>query len=195
MEAREEVEQVEQAIDQALEAPEKVYRDGRRNLDGSRVYEVQEIQARHFEIARLKITGMSNLAIADRLGITSQTVSDTINSPIVRTHIQKMQGHRDNEFIAVQQDLMELSVKALEGMKDVIEDKVECNIALKMRVADSVLDRAGHGRHNVTSITTNQNVLNPADIEDIKTRAEQLGLANGKVVEIQAEVLPVATEA
>ena len=82
--------------------------DRRRNGNGERRFEVQEIQANHREMIRLKMRGLTNIEIASVLDCTPQCVSDALNSTIVRKHMEELQLRRDSAAVAVQDELAEL---------------------------------------------------------------------------------------
>lgn len=141
--------------------------------DDGKSWEIKELRGLHHTIIRLHCSGMGNKDIADQLGITPQTVSNTINSQIGKQQIAIMQASLDASFIETQRHLNELAPLAVLALGSLIIDKDEPG-AVKVRAAKEVLDRTGHSgvqKHLHAHVTSDE-------IAAIKERA----LATGQIV-------------
>ncbi len=168
--------------------------DGRRNHDRLRRYEVQELQDKHREVIRLSLRGHNNKTIATILDCGAQNISDILNSTIVRKHIEELQLRRDTAAVTVQDELADLSEMAVDCMREILNDEVEASPALKMKVADSVLDRAGHGKQTSVNFHGTSLQLTLKDIDAVKERAAALAVHKGMIVDTTAEVVGVSDE-
>ena len=107
---------------------------------GHREFEVQKIWNITHEIMRLHILGLKNVDIADRLGITAQTVSNAVNSSIVKRQIAIMQGARDANTVDVTKRVLEMAPKALDVLENIMTSENETG-SVRLRAAVEVLNR------------------------------------------------------
>ena len=137
-------------------------------------YQVEELQARHREIIRLKMLGEDHKVIAERLGITPQMVANVVNSNIAKAHMEKLHGKRDQEAVQIGERLQFLSQEAVDMYTKILRGEDEgkmATIQLKKQVADEILDRAGFGKTTNVNVKSESLVLKADDIEEIKRRA------------------------
>lgn len=154
------------------------------------MYEVEQLQARQQEIVRLHVLGLKNVEVAEQLNISPQTVSNTINSPLVQSYLRTLQEGRDVSTKEINTQLNSLRVDAVNAFKDILQDQVEgVTPSLKMRAATEVLDRTGHGKE--VKINNRSGLLSPEDIEGMKTRFQALKHSANVVIEVSAEEAPV----
>lgn len=147
--------------------------DGRRNEDGSRQYEVQEIQALHREILRLKLLGLTNIEIGAQLDITPQTVSNTVNSSICREHLNGLQEARDADATDVVETIKQVLPDCLQVLQDIVKGTTPVKPMDRALVARDLLDRGGYGKvTNIRSVNSNMH-LTVADLDEIQRRAEE----------------------
>jgi len=134
--------------------------------------QIQRLWGKQKEIIRLSASGLyTNKEIAEIVGVTPQTVSNIINSELGQSQIEILQGMRDAEAVDVSIMIKKLAPIALSIQQELMlspDEKSE----LKSRIADSILDRAGHvpiskGVQLTVGLTSK-------DIAEIKARAEEL---------------------
>lgn len=147
-----------------------------RNPTGNRKYNIQDMWAVHREIARLLVLGMSSRDIADQLDVSEAMVSYTKNSPIVQREMDQMSAARDVAAVDIGKRIQELAPKALEKLEDLMAKAT--SETLQARIADSLLDRAGHAAVKTFRSENVHAFLNAEDIADIRARAREIGLVN-----------------
>lgn len=157
--------------------------DGRRNDDGARVYEVQEIQARHHEMIRMKLLGLSNKDIGRVLGVTAQNVGDVLNSSIVRQHMLNLQASRDAIAIRTRMGIEDLAGDAVEAYKDILTGAVDASPKLKKDAAKDVLGILGFSPVVKVNAQTAHITATPEKLEQIKNRALEQARRNGKTID------------
>lgn len=157
---------------------------------GQRKYEVQRLQQRHHEIARLSLMGFSNKDIALKLAVTPQTVSNCLNSRVIKDKVGRMRDERDTSTVnvaAVIKDLdsdavAELARFVVPGQKEGIKDE------LRLKAALEILNRNGHAPPTVIHNQHLHAHMTAEDIEEIKQRSREaarnagildIGVVNG----------------
>jgi hypothetical protein len=139
----------------------------------------------HHEIARRKLLGQKNTVIAKELGCTNQTVSNACNSPIVREKINHLRTERDANTVDIANQIKELAPKALDILRNVIEDDSgEVPLPIKVKEANNLLDRAGYNPKTSVNHQHAHVHLTPDEISDIKKRAIEEGKRAGVVVDV-----------
>ena len=172
--------------------------DRRRLQDGSprRVPGVGEMTELHHEICRHVLLGMKNVDIAAKLHCTPQTVSNVRNSPIVKRRLRELQNARDCVAINFAAECQARASRAFEILDEALmDDTGEVPLQMRLKEANNLLDRVerveGIGQRNLHLHAH----LTADDIEQLKKRALDAGLACGQVVDIQSEnSLEVASE-
>jgi hypothetical protein len=152
-----------------------------RNPTGERNYQIEKMWNVHHEITRMLLMGMKSVDIARQLNVSEVMVSYTKNSALVQRKLDIMQGARDMDAVSISKRIQELAPKAVDVLDRLLESEVE-SIAFKSAV--DVLDRAGHGAVKKEMTLTGH--LTSNDIEDIKSRAREIGLCRQPVLEIEA---------
>ncbi len=135
-----------------------------------RRYEIKELWAKHREISRQVMLGATNVAIADAIGCTPQTVSNVRNSPLGKAEIARLAAERDVDAISISQRIEEFAPVALTLIEQIVRGEVpEASIALRAKLASTHLARAGYGEvHKVQALHAH---LTRDEIEAIKERA------------------------
>ena len=155
-----------------------------------KAWQVSEMWAVHREIARRITLGQKNTVIAEALNCTKEMVSLVRNSPVVMEHSEIMQGAADAETVDVAKRIQDLAPKSLDVLKDILEDKDDrASLALRAKVAESLLDRAGHSKiQKVQSLNTH---LTLEQLNGIKARALEKAREAGITVNITPAECPV----
>jgi len=120
--------------------------DGRRVAGHERKsWTLKEMQDIHHTIKRLLFLGMSNKAIADKLGVTAQMITLVKNSPIVKQQLKLMQKAADSDAIDLQAQIAEIAPKAHQNIKEVIEtgslNGEDMKAATVLKECNTMLDR------------------------------------------------------
>lgn len=143
-----------------------------------RKYTIQALHNQHHEMLLRSAIGQSNKEIAEALGITSQTVSNTINSPIARQKLAELREKMYEETADIATRIQEFAPKALDLLEEIIDGKhADATVALRAKYASLHLGRAGFGevKKNINVSTT----LNKEEISAIKDRAIEAAKASG----------------
>lgn len=171
--------------------------DRRRLVDGAprRVPGVGEMTELHHEICRHVLLGKKNVEIASLLGCTPQTVSNVRNSPIVKHRLQELRVARDIAAINFAAEVQARAGRAFEILDEALMDETgEVPLMMRLKEANNILDRVerveGIGQRNVHLHAH----LTMEDIEELKRRALDAGLACGQVVDVETETVTVGAE-
>ena len=153
--------------------------DQRRTPDGKRKgWQISEMWDQHHEIARLLVLGMKGPEIAEKVGVSAQTVSNVRNSPVVQEKLAILHAARDAGTIDLAREIADLAPMALKRVKEVLETgKVlgkEANAATILKEANGLLDREmGKAIQRVDSRNMTAHITID-DLEAIKKRAAEL---------------------
>ena len=156
----------------------------------NRKYEIQHMWDRHHEIVRMTLIGESPETIANRLGITTQTVSNTLNSRMVQDKLAILRAERDASSVDVAKAIRELAPKAITVMATLLDENNEMGVShsVRLRAAQDMLDRNGHAAPKVIEAKHMHGVFSREDLEEIKAKGQALALESGMIVE-DAEVV------
>lgn len=143
-----------------------------------RKYEVQHMWERHHEIVRMTLLGMSPGVVAERLNITPQTVSNTLNSKIVRDKLQILRAERDSSSVDVASAIRNLAPKCVEAIDGILTSDAVSH-AVKLAAARDILDRTGHGATKVIRTENVHGVFTKDDLMEMKKNAHLLASESG----------------
>lgn len=173
--------------------------DHRRNDAGRKTYDIKQVWQRNHEILRLALLGHKNTEIASMLSISTQTVSNTLNSQLGMEKLATMRAERDADAIKVTEEVQRLFPKALEIYEQILHDESgEADLALKKKTADTILmDLGGHRSPTKVQGQFAHAHLTKDDIEELKRRGAAAARAQGMLIETdnsmvsEAEVIDV----
>ena len=117
--------------------------------------------ARHREMARRLASGETQKQVAQDMGISQSRISIISNSPLFQRQQEDIENARDADAQKIRAELEALRPAAVNALKGVLEEEDDMmNRALKVKVAESILDRTGVGakRDENTTITLEQYV-------------------------------------
>lgn len=140
----------------------------------------------HHEIARRVLVGQKNVDIAEALGCTPQTVSNVRNSPIVKHRLAQLQRARDGRAVDFAREIEARVPRAFEILDEALNDDTgEVPLSMRLKEANLILDRKekleGIGQQRAFHLHAH---LTADDIEALKRRAIDAGVAAGTVIEI-----------
>jgi len=143
-------------------------------------YAPEELSERHREIIRLYMMGVGVQEIAAKMGCGRHHVRYVVNSPLGIMMRKELTERMDESVTDVTAKLAALCPKAVELMDGVLDGEYDtASISLRVRVAESILDRTGFGK--VTK-TQNQNLnasLSAEDILNLQKAAREEATAAG----------------
>lgn len=136
-----------------------------------RAYNIQNLWELHHEIIRQISLGATNKEVAENLGISPQTVSNTRNSPLAKEKLAWFQEKMDLDALEMSQRIQRFAPRALSYLEDIIAGEVEgVSVALRAKYADKHLGRAGHGEVKKSVNVTG--TLTKDEIEALKRRSK-----------------------
>lgn len=105
-----------------------------------KTYDIKQLWQRNHEIVNLAARGFKQVDIAEILGITPATVSNTLNSELGEKKLSDIRLGRDKEAKKVTEKIRVLTNKALQTYHEIFDDESgECNLRDKKAVADTVV--------------------------------------------------------
>lgn len=104
-------------------------------------WEPKQLTPRHREIMRRMLEGAPRNVIAEEMGLTPQAITIISTSQLFREELCKMETDADFQVIRRAEDL---SNEALDTLKNLM--RFARSEAMKVRAADSILDRAGYSK-------------------------------------------------
>jgi len=104
-------------------------------------WEPQKLTPRHREIMRRLLEGAPRLVIAEEMGLSPQAITIISTSHLFKAELAKMETNADFQVIRRAEDL---SNEALDTLKNMM--RFAKSEAMKLRAADSILDRAGYAK-------------------------------------------------
>ena len=139
----------------------------------SKHYAVKKLWSNQKEILRLLASGLySPKQIADIVGVNVHTIYRLSKSEMGKQYIEMIEGAGDAEALEINSRLKQLAPIALSIQEDILFD--ESNPTLQNKIADKILDRAGHVpvTKNITGVVSAG--LTRSDIAGLKEKAKAL---------------------
>lgn len=158
--------------------------DRRRKPPGERkTYDIKQLWNRNHEILNLSVLGLKAEQVAEIVGVTPATVSNTVNSTLGKRKMAAMRGSRDAETLDMAMRIKKVSEKCLDFLDSAMEDEVydaegnlvQVSVSSKIAIARHVLnDLSGlkaptriEGRMAHAHLTLDE-------IEELKVRARRV---------------------
>lgn len=162
--------------------------DDRRSDPGERkTYNIKQLWQRNHEILRLAVLGYKSAQIATLLGITPETVSNTLNSDLGMEKLSVLRQERDKKTVDVVEEVNKLMPKALATYEKILDDEKE-SAKLKKEVADTVLmDIGGHRAPAKVQGQFAHAHLIKEEIDKLKQRGIEAARESGMLIEYHPE--------
>lgn len=118
---------------------------------------------RHKEIARLQVSGLKPIEIAQRLSMTPCRVSIIMNSPVYVKYLGTLSTRRDESALDMQAILLQGAEAGVKHLRTFMDDN-DTTKCLRTKIATEFLDRSGFGKittqrnENISVILTGENV-------------------------------------
>lgn len=140
---------------------------------------------RHKEIARRLVTGEKPRELAHSMGMSEARLSIITNSPAFQAHLARLSAAADENSKNVQARMGELAVESMTILEQAIRVKNDSiSPALKIKVAQDVLDRAGYGAINKSASIGLQ--LSGTDVEELRKRRDAARAQSAQVTIIDS---------
>ena len=161
--------------------------DRRRAPEGERkTYDIKQLWQRNHEILRMALIGMKPKDIAERLDITTQTVSNTLNSELGRQKLSFLRQKRDETVIEISEEVSRLLPKAIKIYEDIMDGSVTSKL-MKETADTLVMDIAGHRAPTKVQSESAHLHMTPKDLEELKQRGIAAAKASGMVIDLVEE--------
>jgi len=164
--------------------------DKRRTAPGTpKSYDIKMLWQKNHEILGLSLSGMSNVDIADRIGLTPRAISATVNSELGQKKLSEMREERDGQYIDIGKRVAELGAKAMNVYEEIFDsDTISYN--LKKKTSDTVLmDLGGHRAPTKLESRSVELTATLDEIEEFKRLGCAAAKEAGLLVELPEENL------
>lgn len=150
--------------------------DGRRQLNGRKTYNVKKLWQRNHEILNLAVFGLKEKQIAEIVGCSVATVSNTVNSTLGREKLSLMRGSRDAETWDAAREIQEMAKKSFKLYNEILESEGDdaAPLGLKVNVAKHITkDLSGLAAPTRIEGRIAHAHLSIDEIEELKRRGRQ----------------------
>jgi hypothetical protein len=136
---------------------------------------LNQLRGRNHRVMTLHCQGMSNKEIAQVMKCHTSTVSQILNSPIIKERITQLQLEIDQSTADFAKELGGLRGPAIGVYREILEDQhIEADHKLRAMVAGQVLDRTGLGRS--TKVEQKTYTSDRGGLQAILESAAELGM-------------------
>ena len=161
---------------------------GTRDLrtTGNRNYDIEKVWDSHHEIVRRLVLGEKPVQIANNLGITTQTVSNVRNNPIVKRLFGILHSARDASVVEIRNRIVNIAPLAIEYLETVLNNELSSGthsatgLGAAKTIIENVLPKS--------TIVRVDETLTIETINSLKERARQAGMLQA-ASSCQAEVI------
>lgn len=150
-------------------------------VDEPRQYQIKQLWELHHEILRRLVIGQKSVDIARDLNVTPAVISYVKNSEIGKKQLSLMRSAADVSAVDVAGHIKRLAAQAVQVMEEGMCDTNP--MAIRMKAAVDVLDRAGFGAPKIFRSENIHAHLTRDDIEQIKARAREEGVVVDAIIE------------
>ncbi len=150
-------------------------------------YDIRNFWQRHHEIVNLASRGFKQTEIAEILGITPQTVSNTLNSTLGEQKLSEVRKERDEDAIITRERIRVLKDQALKVYQDLF-DNVDGSASIRERLhAADVVTLELAGMKAPTKIQSSSVTLTGEELLALKERGLKALKDSGFTVNIESE--------
>lgn len=150
----------------------------------SPAYNIKKLRDRNMQVLRLTATGMKQKDVAEIVGVSPITVSNTINSDLGQAYLERLREEIDATAIQVARDMVRLGQKAVDHYRRVL-DMEEGKTSDRNYVATQVVSFINRQAVGSTEGSSRRE-FSQSEIEAIKARVAQRreeAIARGDLIE------------
>ena len=133
---------------------------------------VTQLWAKQKRILQLVSLGYTNKEVAELMDVNVSTVNYLTKSELGKMYLNLLQAASEVEAINVRRAIEELAPLALAIQTEILTSE-NSSPALKVKIADSFLDRAGHSPTQ-KRVNVDIGLYNGEDLSAIKSRAKEI---------------------
>lgn len=143
--------------------------------------QIKSIRQTHRRLAQLLAMGTTDAVAASLVGLHPSRVSILKSDPAFSALMQTFQQHKDNQVVDLLEKLSEVSMNALDELRDrLLEEPEKISNGQLMEIITNGLDRLGHSPTHKVAIAT-------VDINELKQRAlaarsDQISFRNQQIL-------------
>lgn len=104
---------------------------------------LKELKAHHRNIIQMSFNGYSAGEISERIGVSTITVSQVINSPMGKAYLNGLSDRATEATIDVRKELISMNKEALKTLNRLLDPKQKAPASVQLGAAKDVLDRSG----------------------------------------------------
>lgn len=150
-----------------------------------KTYDIKALWQRSHEIINLAARGFKYTDIAAIVGVTPQTVSNTLNSELGEKKLSELRENKDEEAKVVSENIRVLTNKALQTYHEIFDNEGgEATTKERKDVADTVVLELSGLRAPTKHIST---TLTAEEIEAFKSRGREAAVEENNVIDVEAE--------
>lgn len=156
-------------------------------------FELKKMNERHHQIVRYATLGYKHKQIAQKLGITAQSVGQVLSSPIVQLKRETLRGARDSKALEIMDEIEKTLPDAVKLLQNLVNggDLMEgseyqtADRALQKSAAKDILGIAGYSPVKRSESKHMSTTLTSDEIKEMVNHAKAQGIASGDVVEAE----------
>jgi DNA-binding CsgD family transcriptional regulator len=146
----------------------------RRRTRSTKFFDPKVLHERNHEILNLHALGLKNTQIAKAIGVTPQTVCNTVTSSLGQEKLLAMRGSRDQKTLEILDRIDSMQEKALDTLEEILLDDERASLSLKRTTAMNILvDLGGYGAPKKLDIRSTTAVLPPEFFEQLREQGRK----------------------
>lgn len=149
------------------------------------LHNIKRLWQRSHEILRLALFIPTYKEIAEILGVSEATVSNTLNSDLGRKKLSEMRLERDKNTFDFVNEVKKLLPKAVNTYERILDGDETVTKMMKETADTLSMDLGGHRAPTKVQSETAHLHLTPKDIDDFKKRGKAAAKAAGLIIDAE----------
>ena len=160
-----------------------------RRKEDRKTYDIKAMWQLSHEIVNLSAQGVKQVDIARVLGVSTQTVSNTLNSELAMKKLSKLRGARDEKAEEVSKEIEDLTDEAIKIYHEIFKNEGGiAPIGLRKKTADTVmLELSGLRVPTKVQSASLHASATLEEIEEFKERGIKAARESGMVIDVESE--------
>lgn len=126
---------------------------------------LKSLKAHHRNIVQMSFNGFTAKEIAEKLDISTITVSNVLNSPLGKAYQEGLMDKMKDVTIDVRKELVSMNKNALTTLQRLMDPKNKMPGAVQLGAARDVLDRSGYKAPDKFTIDMTMQTKSDAEID------------------------------
>ena len=143
------------------------------------VYDPAAVYARHEDFIRLRHLGLTFSQIAEEVDCPLTTVSSALNSEVAKERLANLAEGADEEVRTISSRIVAALEPAMSVLEEILDgdNPLQVTPALRLKTAQDVLDRGGHGKVVKVEGKHIHGVLGEGGLAAVQARVREMELA------------------